>query len=511
MKKKSAEMAREKEIRFQEAQWEMAQEKKRRQQLRAPTSRWALERRVGIKDSRPQWTPPPPPPPAPYVPEKSPYSDEFYANQTPEERRKFIHKRLTNILGEERMNAPILPSGHNPIDPVIAEHNQRVATASIIDLLEAQRTEFQRQAEEQRFMAHQAEQTRIRTKVLWEHYSDIYKGRINKLAMYTGDMVDGIDLLDKALANNNVWEGANAVQVLTHQIFEPIHGLLLECDNEIPLDVDGAQLLKAAWPMARLNELYESLVRNAEGLEPQVIYMGRVIEAIAQRINNPTPLINPTEQKQQPTNNFCANNGFTNANPMMSITSAPGNNASISGVVPTSDGGMSICGRASTSGVDPDAYVPGAATSASEGGGMSKLIAGTLENLASKRQASSSAGSKLPTITVEPEDSVARQNVLLYIATDNMALESEIQDMFRNNDVKNSHRRAAKECIDGLMNAADGEENILGTNDGGHYRSQIEKCVTNIDVLPLKTRQNKDTQVLKKLCGRALKIWAVHE
>ncbi|CAN9089617.1 unnamed protein product [Alternaria alternata] len=509
MKREASEMAREKEIRLREVQLKMAQEKKRQKELRASSNQWAVDRHMSIKASRSQLTPPPPPP---YVPEKSPYSDEFYANQTPEERHKFIHERLTDILGEEKMKAPILPSGHNPIDPVIAEHNKRVATESIIDAFESRRAETQRRVDEQMWMAHQAHKAYVRTEVLWNHYHNIYQGRINRLAMYTGEMGDNIDLLDNAIANNDVWEVANTVQFLTQQIFEPVLGLLQECDNEIPLAVDDAQKLKAIWPLARLEEVYGYLVSKADGLEPQVVFMAQLIEAIAHRIKNPTPLVNPLEQEQQPTNNFCANHGYTNTNIAASSNPISDNGASILGAAPPApEGGFSIRGRASTSGVDPDAYVPGAATSAPAGSGISKLTAATLAKAADNQLACYPAGSEIPSITVEPVDSVARQNVIHYISTDNMVLETEIQDMFRSNEIKSNHRRAVKECIDGLLNAANGEESILGSMDAGHYRSQIEKCVTRIDALPLKIRQNKDTQAPKKLCGRALKIWAIHD
>ncbi|KAL1801215.1 hypothetical protein ACET3X_001557 [Alternaria dauci] len=517
MKREAAEMARVKETRLREEQLKKAEEKKHQKQLRAASDRWARDRKEAIRASRSPWTPPPPPP---YVPEKSPYSDEFYANQTSEERHKFIQERLTNILGEEKMRAPILPSGHNPIDPVIAEHNERVANESIVEAVEARRAEIQRHVYEQAWMIHQANEARVRTKVLWEHYLNIYQGRINMLAMYTGEMGDYIDLLDNCIYNNDVWEAANTVQILTHQIFEPILGLLKECDDEIPLDIEGAQKLKAAWPLARVEEVYGYLASNSDGLEPQVVFMAQLIEAIAYRLSNPTQLVDPCKEEQQPVN-LCANNGFTtanhgstNANTTAVSTSTSDNRASILGPAPppaAAEGGFSIRGRASTSGVDPDAHVPGAATSASSSSGISKLTAATLARAAENQQAGSSAGPQVPSITVEPTDSVARQNVIGYISNDNMVLETEIQDMFRSNEVKSNHRRAVKECIDGLMNAANGEESILGSMDAGHYRSQIEKCVTRIDSLPLKIRQNKDTQALKKLCGQALKIWAIHE
>jgi hypothetical protein len=190
MKIKSEE-TREKQIRLQqETQWkELAERAKRREQCRAPSDRWSVERLISIKNTRPEWTLPPPPPPPPETIEKPQYSDEFYDNQTPEERARFINERLTNILGEEKMKEPILPSGHNPMDPVIAEHNQRAATISILNYFDAQQAETQRQKNAHMRLAREEEATRLKTQVLYSHNRDIYEGRINKLAMFTGDML----------------------------------------------------------------------------------------------------------------------------------------------------------------------------------------------------------------------------------------------------------------------------------------------------------------------------------
>ena len=73
---------------------------------------------------------------------------------------------------------------------------------------------------------------------------------------------------------------------------------------------------------------------KADGLEPQVVFMAQLIEAIAHRIKNPTPLVNPLEQEQQPTNNFCANHGYTNTNIAASSTPISDNGASILGAAP---------------------------------------------------------------------------------------------------------------------------------------------------------------------------------
>ncbi len=496
MKIKSEE-TREKQIRLQQEtqRKELAERAKRREQRRALSDRWSVERLIGIKNTRPEWTLPLPPPPE--AAEKSQYSDEFYDNQTPEERAAFINEKLTNILGEEKMKEPILPSGHNPMDPVIAEHNQRAATISILNYFDAQRAEVQHQENAQMRLAREEEATRLKTEILYSHYRDIYQGRINKLAMFTGDMLSGIDRLEAAISAMNTWEAANIVHVLTYQVFEPVHGLLQECDNEIPLDLDGTQMLKGAWPMARLQGLFDYLLSKANDLEPEVILMAQGIESIFQRLNNPTPFVNPLTPKPRPFSDFRPNYSSTTANP--TVVSAPGAGTCVSGAVPASDGGWSFRGRASTSGVDPGVGdIPGAAS------GIAKLYAATAENTAAK-----ATGNQIPSVTVEPKDSVARTNVMQYVATDNMVLDSEIQDMFRNVEPKSSHRRTVTDCIKGLVDAANGEEKILDTMDAPHYRSQIEKCVEKIDALPRKYREVKDTKALKKLCGQALKIWSV--
>jgi hypothetical protein len=310
-------------------------------------------------------------------------------------------------------------------------------------------------------------------------------------------MLSEIDRLEAAISAMDTWEAVNVVHVLTYQVFEPVHSLLQECDNEIPLDPDGAQMLKGAWPMARLQGLFDYLLSKANGLEPEVILMAQGIESIFQRLNNPTPFVNPLAPKSRPFSDFRPNYSSTTAN--LTAVSASGAGTCVSGAVAAFDCGWSFHGRASASGVDfVVGGIPGAAS------GIAKLYAATAENTAAK-----AADTQIPSVTVEPEDSIARTNVMQYVATDNMVLNSEIQDMFRNAEPKSSHRRTVTECIKGLVDAANGEEKILGTMDAPHYRSQIEKCVEKVDTLPRKHREVKDTKALKKLCGQALKIWSL--
>jgi len=507
MKRKSEEMFREREMRFRENERRESVERKRRQQQkrRAPYDRNSMERATGINDKCLRWTSQPALPP-PKAFSNLQHPAEFYENQTSEERRAYVREKLTNVLGEEKMKEPILPSGHNPMEPVMAEHNQRMATISLLSQFEAHKVEMQRQYDEQIRLAREEEANRLKTQILLGHYTDVYKGRINVLAWHTGHMLEGIDRLEHLLQTGEQWEVAKVVQVLTHQVFEPVKRVLEEFDADIPLDPDGAQKLKEAWPMARLQALYDFLLGRSNGLDLQTMRMAQCIEKFLRRLNNPTVFVDPLAPKPQPLSAFRQSYGSTNANPQTS--SAPQSEQPLPVTVPPPAGGWSFRGRASTSGLDPDApesSLASAATSAPPESGISKLIAATAENDASK-----AANPQIPFITVEPADSAARTSVLQYISTDNMVLQAAMEDMFRHAEPKNSHRRAVTECIKGLVDAANGEDKVLGTLDATYYRAQIEECVRKIDGLAKRYKEVKETKALRKLCGQALKIWAMH-
>ncbi|KAI4605117.1 hypothetical protein J4E83_010853 [Alternaria metachromatica] len=507
MKRKSAEEYREREMRLRENERrELAERKRRQQQKRhVPYKRTSMERTTGIKDKRPRWTSQPALPP-PKAFSNLQHPAEFYENQTSEERRAYVREKLINVLGEEKMKEPILPSGHNPMEPVIAEHNQRMATISLLSQFEAHKVDVQRQYDEQIRLAREEEVTRLKTQILLGHYKDVYKGRINVLAWHTGHMLEGIDRLEHLLQTGEQWEVARVVQVLTHQVFEPVKRVLEEFDADIPLDPDGAQKLKEAWPMARLQALYDFLLGRSNNLDLQTMRMAQCIEEILRRLNNPTVFVDPLAPKPQPFSDLYQSFSSTNANTMANTTSQTA--SSLPGAVPPPAGGWSFRGRASTSGLDPDApqsTLTNATTSAPPGSGISKLYAATASNAASK-----AAAPQIPSITIEPGDSAARTSVLQYISTDNMVLQAEMDDMFRHAEPKNSHRRAVTECIKGLVNAAGGEDKVLGTMDASYYRAQIEECVKRIDGLAKRYKEVKETKALRKLCGLALKIWAVH-
>lgn len=432
----------------------------------------------------------------------------FYENQTYKESHAYVQERLTNVLGAERMSFKLLPSGHNPIDPVIAEHNQRTITNSILNQWEAHKVEIRRQEEERKRQAHEEEVRRFKIQTLLDHYHQLYINRLEQLALYGRDLVMGIGYIEAALMAGGLYEAANVMQDMTHQALLPIHTLLQKCNKEIPLEEFGAEKLKSLWPMEGLMAVFEYL-RGEPHLPPQAIDMMQGIQVICTALNNPTPFQDPLAPKP-----IFSNNSSWKYTPHQIVPAAK----------PSPSEGISVIGAASaTAGSGFSKLLAATAQSVkqeqsrepgSTGSGFAKLLAATAEKLNSSQEASSDTAPNVSPDTT-PETSLspahaARTAVLHYIATENLYFESEVQDLIRNNTVVGTHRRQASECLKELIGLANGEEGFLGDMDAGNYRIQIETCVTKINTLPTNQRLNRDTQALKKLCGNALKLWSVH-
>ncbi|RAR02865.1 hypothetical protein DDE83_008429 [Stemphylium lycopersici] len=429
---------------------------------------------------------------SPSAPTKHAPDMSFYDNQTSEESLRYVQERLTAILGPERMKLQLLPSGHNPIDPVIEEHYQQVATNDILSQWEIYKAEIRQQEEEHQRQVQEEEAVRLKAQILLTDYRNVYVGRLEKLALYGSDLAKGVDLLEAALQSGSIDDAARVVRDFTQQVLLPIDGLIKECSKEIPLEEVGAEKLKGFWPIERLNSMYKVLKRESN-LPAEALYMLQGIEAICNPIKKPTPFQDPFAPKPAPIKDFRLNFVSSNAGSATNASSA---------------NGFSSLGAASTPAqkeAKEQQNVP-----ASEGSGFSKLLAATAEKANGSKQEGSGAAPNMPPISIMPPKIAARENVLRYVATENMAFESEVQDLIRNNDVVNVHRRQARACLQEIINKANGEEGFLEDLDAGNYRTQIEDCVTKINTLPAGPRMNRDTQALKKLCGRALKLWAVH-
>ncbi|XP_014557918.1 hypothetical protein COCVIDRAFT_14912 [Bipolaris victoriae FI3] len=440
----------------------------------------------------------------------------FYENQTYKESHAYVQERLTNILGAERMNFQLLPSGHNPIDPIIAEHNQRTITNSILDQWEAHKVEMRRQEEEQKRQAHEEEVRRFKIQTLLDHYRQLYINRLEQLALYGRDLEMGIGYIEAALMAGGLCEAANVMQDMTHQVLLPIHTLLQKCDKEIPLEEAGAGKLKSVWPIDGIMAVFEYL-QGEPYLPPQAIDMMQGIQVICTALNNPTPFQNPLDPKpvlnNAPKPSFNNNSNFQHTSHQIIPAAKPSPSKGLSVIgaasAPAGSGFSKLLAATAQSVNQEQNREPGSTSS-----GFAKLLAATAEKANSTQEASSGTAPNVsPNTTLETDLSpahAARTTVLQYIATENLYFASEVQDLIRNNTVVGIHRRQASEYLKELIGLANGEEGFLGEMDAGSYRMQIETCVTKINTLPTNPRLNRDTQALKKLCGIALKLWSVH-
>ncbi|KAI1590075.1 hypothetical protein PtrEW13061_005776 [Pyrenophora tritici-repentis] len=217
--------------------------------------------------------------------------------ETPEERQRFINDRLTVILGEERMQEPaFLPSGNNPLDPAIVELNTQQFQNTVLNEWEAYKAAQIREAEEIEANQRQIEANRqqIIAKVLY--YRERYLVRLEKLVSYGPQLDTAITLFGQVLLPYNEQDAAAVVYTITWELLNPIQDLLNERAKEMPLEEVGAQELQNAWPMNRMDLLFDFLNRQAHVL-PEVADMGHRLKAVMQAVYNPTPFDDPLASK----------------------------------------------------------------------------------------------------------------------------------------------------------------------------------------------------------------------
>ncbi|USP79463.1 hypothetical protein yc1106_06737 [Curvularia clavata] len=462
----------------------------------------------------------------------------FYESQTDEESRKYVQERLMNILGPERMKFELLPSGHNHIDPAIADYNQQLATNYLLEQWEAHKIEQRRQEEEQKRQAEEEGAERLRIQILLNHYRERYINRVERLALYAPDLTKGIDLIEAALMTGDREKAAGVTRALVNEVLLPIYGLLTECKQEIPLEEVGADKLKGVWPLERLEAMYFCLKGKLDFF-PEAFDMLQGIEIVCMAIANPTPFQDPLAPKSVPANKSYMTLPTKTTLPIRAAESAPNTLPSGGLSVPAAPSAPAGSGfaklvQATTQAVN--AYQQKDSAPASSGfakllaataeavsteqqkesvpasSGFSKLLAATAEKFNGTQEAAPEtapeAAPVIPSADTAPPESTARAAVLQFIATDNMYFESEVQDLIKRNTVVGIHRRNAIKSLKGLTDLANGEKGILGDMDAGSFRCQIENCVTKIDALKGAARLNKETQALRKLCGSALMLWA---
>ncbi|KAF1850406.1 uncharacterized protein K460DRAFT_327236, partial [Cucurbitaria berberidis CBS 394.84] len=284
------------------AKYEERQHLKRIAQLQEAKMRVAEARAIAKEEAayptfHRQCSAPPEPVPEPTYLSTLPNHGPIYDHTA---RQKFIHEKLQVILGEQRMNMGVgLPSGHSGIDPAIAEYHQQKATAYLLENIDAWKSEQRHQAEEQQWQFAQEEEERKRIQAIVDFARGRYMQQVEKLALYGPQMREGIDMLEAAVQNNNLIDMAEIVRVMTIEILEPAHALFKAMNENIPLEEEGARVLKEQWPVERLDKLY-TFLKNESSLPEELIYFAKGIEAICKPVIHPTPFENPLDPKPVP-------------------------------------------------------------------------------------------------------------------------------------------------------------------------------------------------------------------
>jgi len=405
-------------------------------------------------------------------PSSEPAQDVPAYEESHEERRKFIDHRLAAILGPERMKTPaLLPSGHNPMDPVIAQHNEYMYQQNVLNQWESHKAEQRRQAEE-------AEATRQQIQGQVKYYRDRYILRLEKLVSFGTPLARGIDHFEAVMLPLDEWEAASIVHVLTWQILNPIQDLLNDCAKEIPLEHVGAQELKNAWPMERMEDLL-TFLQHQYYLPGEIIDMGMRLDAVLKAVYNPTPFVDPLAPKPTP----------------------------VLGLSPTPGSGFANLLAGTADNASEAAKPPTGAISASPGSGLSKLLAATAEKLSGGQSADS--GTPQAAASAQVADSPQRTAVLTHVNTNHINLMDEAGDLINRKDGKVSanHRRQVESLFKQLLDDADGCEHILERNEGTTYRSQVKLCKDALDGLSFPQTKIPANKNLRKQCDEVMRLW----
>ncbi|KAE8823897.1 hypothetical protein PTNB73_08855 [Pyrenophora teres f. teres] len=393
-----------------------------------------------------------------------------FERQNYEERQKFINDRLTVILGPERMKMPaFLPSGHNPIDPVIAEHNLKQYQENVLSAWEAKKAAQRREAEEAEANRQQMQANRRQIEAKVSYYRDRYLVRLEKLVSFGPQLAQAIDLFEAVLQPLNEWEAAQVVHAITWELLHPIQDLLNDCAREIPLEEAGSHELKHAWPMARMEKLFNFLNHQYK-LPGEIIDMGRRLQALMQAVYNPTPFEDPLAPPKPKPYVF---------------------GSTFSWILKTS-------------------------VSAPVGSGYSKLLAATAKKAKDTSAPPAGTLTALPADTrrrrrryPQQQDSPQRTAVLKHVNTEHINLMDEAGDLVNRKDGKISanHRRVVDSLFVQLLDGAEGCEGLLEKNEGTTYRAQVQLCREMLDMLSLAQSKISANKTLRRKCDDVMKLW----
>lgn len=437
---------------------------KKQNELRA--RRALLEKQKSIE--RNQSLPPKPSP--------KPAQDVPVREETHEERRKFINDRLTAILGPKRMRMPALPpSGNNPLDPAIVEYNKHKFEQTVLNELELYKAEVRRkyqeaqaeaQAEQQR---KEAERQEIKAKV--DRLRVRYVVRLEKLVSFGPALAKAMDILEETGTQPfKEWEATRTVDELTWQVLRPIQELLSECAaDKFPLEQDGAEVLKNAWPIQRMVQLVELLHHQYQhefSLSEETMAMARRLYDILKSVENPTPFVNALAPKPEPPFGFDHDKFLANVKKYHEKAK-----------------------RSSTS-----------IMNATAGSDPAKPAVGNAGKMNNSQKAAPGT---------QQADSPKRTAVLGHVTTNGDKLMEHAFELINRSDnkVSDSNRRSIEALFKQILNDAGGCEGLLEETEGRTYRSQVYSCKGSLDSLSPAQRKILAHKNLYDKCDKVLKLW----
>ncbi|RMZ68421.1 hypothetical protein GMOD_00010071 [Pyrenophora seminiperda CCB06] len=391
-------------------------------------------------------------------PSAEPTQKEPVQEETHKQRQQFIHNSLTAILGEKGIKKPLLPSGNNPIDPVIVAHNDQVFQQTVLNQWQLHKADELRKQQEADTAQQQTEAYRQQVEARVSYYRERYLVRLEKLVSYGSDLAEGVNHFEAIMRRFNEWEAANIVYMMTWRLLSPIQDLLSDCAKEIPLEEMGAQELKRAWPLVRMEELARFL-EHQYYLPAEVAEMLRRLRAVLLAVCKPTCFIHPLHIKPRLT---------------------------------TEESSARI--KANILRLNAEATKKAAEAA--------KLI--TSEPAKSTGEAKAAQQVK--------SDMSTRAAILQYVTTNDAALMDEVCELVpmygsKRLGVNNGHRRNVELMFLELLKLADGRLKVLKGDEGWSYRSMVIRCAETLNELSQVHRMVPANKTLVLLCEDVLKLW----
>ncbi|KAJ4376338.1 hypothetical protein N0V83_001621 [Neocucurbitaria cava] len=447
------------------------------------------------------------------------------------ERQRFYHERLKATEGTM---VPVTgwPSGHSGIDPVMAEHNQRKFVQEFHDQVWACQVEEHRQLAQQ-------EEERQRILGLLEVGRARYMKHVEMLANYGPQLHMGINMMKVTLRHNNMSDLALLTREMITGILEPVHAIFQEMNENIPLEEEGAHILKNKWPIKHIDEVYIFL-KNEDSLPPELVYFLQGIEAICKPISNPTPFINPLNPQPYPVE--------VPPTPAQNITTVPkydGPNLNLwNGLADALNDVLPQVSNVATAKYTQQQYqqqqyqqqqyqqqyqyqqqqeqqLPTIIISAPTG--LPEALNDALPQVSSVAATQDTQKHQqhqqqhLPTIIVSTPsapssaptpDSQEKQNLMQHMQSSLFDLQEDVQKLLEGETLPPTPRNGVRKTLQAFLAIANGKMELLGDDEGRLYKNEVQRVVTRIANLKNKAaKKAPQTKELDTLAYDVLNVW----